>query len=128
MCHVVHSLVRFTCTIYANSHSRYVLQLRRASPLLCVRDGRILVIGISLLPARKKIPELTVHSRILELPCWNTIFKQQINLSKGAILGLREPEPAPNVAKEIGSSIKEARFGAPIPIYSMRYVSPVSCD
>ena len=54
---------------------------------------------------------------MLELPRRDAVLKQQIYLSEGSILSLRESEPAPNGAKEIGSSIKETRFGAPVPCY-----------
>ena len=45
----------------------------------------------------------------------NMIIKKHVNLAKGAILRLRQAEPAPNVAEKVGASIKEASFGSPIP-------------
>jgi hypothetical protein len=45
----------------------------------------------------------------------NVIIEEHVNLAKGAILGLRKAEPAPNVAEKVGASIKETSFGSPIP-------------
>lgn len=40
---------------------------------------------------------LTVNLSMFELSGRNMILKQNINLAKGTIFGLRKPEPAPNV-------------------------------
>jgi hypothetical protein len=59
--------------------------------------------------------QLTVHLGILELSRGNAIIEEHVNLTKGAILGLRKAEPAPNVAEKVGAGIKETSFGSPIP-------------
>lgn len=52
---------------------------------------------------------------VLELSRRNMIIKEHVNLAKRAIFGLRKAEPAPNVAEKVGASIKQTRFGSPIP-------------
>lgn len=63
------------------------------------------------------LKQLTVYFSILKLSCWNFIIKEQVNLAKGAVLGLGKAEPTPDIAEEIGSGIKESGFCAPVPCY-----------
>lgn len=58
---------------------------------------------------------LTVNFCILELSRRNAIVKKQIDFAKRASLGLGETKPAPNVAEEVRSGVKETGFGSPVP-------------
>lgn len=58
---------------------------------------------------------LTFNSGSLELARRHMISKEQIDFAKGAILGLRKAEPAPQIAEEVGASIEESGLGAPVP-------------
>jgi hypothetical protein len=58
---------------------------------------------------------LTVHFAAFEFPCGNFVLKEQINLSKGPVLGLRQTEEAPSETQKVGASIEQSSFGTPIP-------------
>lgn len=60
---------------------------------------------------------LTINFGVLELSRWNAVVKEQINLTKSAVFGLRKAEPAPNIAQQVRASVKEARLGSPVPSY-----------
>ena len=43
--------------------------------------------------------QLTINLGVLELPSWDTVVKEDINLPKGPVFGFWETKPAPDVAK-----------------------------
>jgi hypothetical protein len=45
----------------------------------------------------------------------HTIVEKNVNFTKGAVLGLGEPEPAPDIAQKVGPSIEQTGFGTPVP-------------
>lgn len=47
-------------------------------------------------------------------------MEEQVNLSKGAVLGLRKTEIAPDIAEEVGASVEETCFCSPVPCYNAR--------
>lgn len=63
---------------------------------------------------------LTFNSGSLELACGHMISKEQVDFAKGAILGLRQAEPAPYIAEEVGACIEESGLGAPVPSCTKR--------
>lgn len=58
---------------------------------------------------------LTINFGRLELSRWNEAVKEQVNLAECAVFRLRHPEPAPNVAQEVGARVEQTGFGSPIP-------------
>jgi hypothetical protein len=52
---------------------------------------------------------------MLELPRWNTVIEQHVELAKSAVLAFWEAEPAPNVAQKVGSGVEQSSFGTPVP-------------
>jgi hypothetical protein len=69
------------------------------------------------------VRQLTINFSILELSCGNLIIKEQVDFTKGAILGLGQAEPTPDIAEKVGSGVKESGFSSPVPGYD--YVSNV---
>jgi hypothetical protein len=66
------------------------------------------------LSARDEL-ELTVDFGSLEFAGGDAVLEQQVQLAEGAVLGLGETEIAPYVAKQVRSSIEQARFCTPVP-------------
>lgn len=64
-----------------------------------------------------RVKLLTIDRSILELPGVHLVLKQQINLPEAAILGLRQPEPTPDIARQIRAGVEESGLGAPVPTY-----------
>lgn len=62
-------------------------------------------------------PELTINFGILELPGGNFVLEQDVDLSKGTILGLWKAEPTPNETKQVSTGIEETGLGTPAPAY-----------
>lgn len=60
----------------------------------------------------------TVNMSRLELSCRYTMSKEQVNFSKGPVLGFGQSEPTPYIAEQIGARVEEGRLGSPIPRYS----------
>ena len=60
---------------------------------------------------------LTVDLGMLEFSGRYMILKHQVDFTKGAILGLWQTEPAPDVAQQIRAGIEETCLCSPIPCY-----------
>lgn len=71
--------------------------------------------------------KLTFDSGSLELARRHVVSEKQIDFTKGSVLSLWEPEPAPNIAEQISAGVEEASFGAPVPSWKEVLVS-VCCD
>jgi hypothetical protein len=54
---------------------------------------------------------------MFELPCMHAIVEKNVNFTKGAVFGLGEPEPTPDIAQKVGPSIEQTGFGTPVPCY-----------
>ncbi len=61
------------------------------------------------------LEQLTVDFGALEFPGVDVVLEKKINLAEGAVLGLGQSIPAPNIAQEIGTGVEQARFRSPIP-------------
>lgn len=59
--------------------------------------------------------QLTINGGATELARRYPVLEQQVDLPESTVLGLRNSEPAPSKADEVGSGVKEGGFGAPIP-------------
>lgn len=72
---------------------------------------------------RVNIDGKLVDSRVLELSRRNVVVEHEVNLAKVPILGLRQAEPAPQIAEQICAGVKEACLGAPVPCYEVHVSS-----
>lgn len=81
--------------------------------------------GISVLQScRTRLEDiLTVDLGSPKLSSRNTVVKQYVNFTECAILGLRQTEPAPDVAEEIRAGIEEGRLCSPVPLCICQKVS-----
>lgn len=52
---------------------------------------------------------------VLELASRDFVFKQNVNLAKGTVLGLGQTEPAPDKAEQVGAGVEQTRLGTPVP-------------
>ena len=59
--------------------------------------------------------QLTVNFSASELPSRDLVLKEKINLAEASALGLRETEPAPEVAEQVSTGVEQGSLASPIP-------------
>lgn len=100
-------IMGMACTVLSilNSHSLYHDNILRSILHMIDVQLRILLVLMSKL----------INLGVFEHARRDLVIEEQVDLAKAAVFGLRETEPAPDVAEEVGSGVEEAGLGSPVP-------------